>query len=328
RTIVEQIRALREARDRLEDRVADRTRELERANEALHTEHRERLRAEEKQRELLREYARVSRAHSVGQTASGLAHELNQPLGAVANYVEGCLVRLERGAPARGDGAPDELATDELAAALGKARDAALRAGAIVARIRRLAARGAPEFLPVDAAALVREVAEFMDEEARRRGVRLEVRLDPAAPAGEPPGRATAAAAGTARDLIVVTGDRVQLQQVLTNFLTNAFDAVAAAAPPQPRVALGLCVSGEGRVELFVEDNGDGLPPGAADRVFDAFYSGRAHGTGIGLAIARSIAEAHGGALSVRSEPGAGARFALSLPASRTDASSLAAPPP
>ncbi|QDT14693.1 ATP-binding protein [Alienimonas californiensis] len=297
RTIADQIDALREARDRLEDRVADRTRELKRANAALHREHEDRLRAEEKQRDLLREYARVGRAQSVGQTASGLAHELNQPLGAVANYVEGCLVRLERGRLERGERTPDGLAE-----ALLKARDAALRAGAIVARIRRLAARGPAEFVPLDPAALVREVAEFMEEDARRRGVRLDLRLDPAA--------------GTARDLMAVTGDRVQLQQVLTNFLTNAFDAIAAAAPAQPRVTLGLCAPDGGRVELFVEDNGDGLSPKAADRAFDAFYSGRAHGTGIGLAVARSIAEAHGGTLSVRSERGAGARFALSLPVS------------
>ncbi|NNJ26620.1 ATP-binding protein [Alienimonas chondri] len=297
RTIAGQIGALRDARDRLEDRVEDRTRELERANEALHREHRDRLEAEEKQRELLHESARVGRAQSVGQTASGLAHELNQPLGAVANYVEGCLLRLE---------SEGGVELGELATALGKARDAALRAGAIVARIRRLAERGTTEFVPLDPVEVLDEVAEFMGEEARRRGVCLEVRLDATLPADS--------GDGTARDLFRVSGDRVQLQQVLTNFLTNAFDAVDAAAPPRPRVSLGLCVPNDGSVELFVEDNGDGLPAEAADRVFDAFYSGRAHGTGIGLAIARSIAEAHGGTLAVRSEPGAGARFSLSLP--------------
>ena len=319
RTIADQIVALREARDRLEDRVADRTRELERANAALQREHRDRLRAESKQRELLREYARVGRAQSVGQTASGLAHELNQPLGAVANYVEGCLVRLERG-----NGSPGELA-----AALGRARDAALRAGAIVSRIRRLAERGPTEFAPLDPAALLRDVAEFMGEEFRRRGVRLDVRpeIDPGAAAR--PSEPDAGPGGTARDLIVVSGDRVQLQQVLTNFLTNALDAVGAAAPAEPRVTMGLRGPGGGRIELFVEDNGDGLTPEGMDRAFDAFYSDRAHGTGIGLAIGLAIAEAHGGTLSVRSERGAGARFALSLPSAvRPQASRPSAVPP
>ncbi len=301
RTIAGQVAALRDARDRLEERVADRTRDLEHANAALHREHRDRLQAEEKQRNLLREYARVGRAQSIGQTASGLAHELNQPLGAVVNYIEGCLLRLEPGPAGNADrGDANAGAGREVTAALRKARDAALRAGTIVARIRRRAARGPVEFAPLDPAALAGEVAEFMREEARRRGVRLECRI-------EPP---------TARNVNLITGDRVQLQQVLTNFLTNAFEAVEAAGSPDPQVILGVCAPGPGRVELFVEDNGDGLAPHEADRVFDAFYSGRARGTGIGLAIARSIAEAHGGELSVRSVPGAGARFGLSLPGS------------
>ena len=205
RTIAAQIAALRDARDRLEDRVADRTRDLKHANAALHREHRDRLRAEEKQRELPREYARVGRVHSIDQTASGLAHELNQPLGAAANDVEGCLARLERGAATK----PNRL--EDLAEAMRKARDAALRAGTIVARVRRIAERGPAEFVPLDPAALVREVAELMEDQARRRGVRLDLQCGPPDPLD---GRVEAARSSEpARHVCVsrVVGDRVQL---------------------------------------------------------------------------------------------------------------------
>ena len=298
RTIGRQVAALREARDRLEERVQDRTAELRRANADLEragadlrAEHAERLAAEERQRRLLEDLARAARVSTLGETAAGLAHELNQPLGAVANYVEGCAVRVERG----------DSDSADLLAALRRARDAALRAGAIVSRIRRFAARGPGDRAAVDPARLLAEVAVFVAEDAARRGVRVEVRSAPNLPA--------------------LLADPVQLQQGLVNFLSNAFEAVAAAAPPDPRVLLaGRAVGGPGggRVELSVEDNGDGVPPGERDRIFDAFHSGRARGTGMGLAITRSIVEAHGGTVRVDSPVGpggAGSRFAMTLPA-------------
>ena len=283
RTIGRQVAALRDARRRLEDRVRERTADLETANAALREEHRERLRAEDRQRDLLREYGRASRVNALGEMAAGLAHELNQPLGAVANYVEGCLLRVERGGE-------DPAA---LAAALRKARAAALRAAAIVKRVRGFVSRDAGGAVPVAPADLLADVAGLVREDARRRGVRLEVR--------------------TAPDLPPVLVDPVQIQQALFNFLTNAFDAVEAAGVPEPRVRLSADAA-RGRVRFAVEDNGEGVPPELRDRIFDAFHSGRAHGMGMGLAIARTVAEAHHGELAVEAVAGGGARFRLTLP--------------
>jgi two-component system sensor kinase FixL len=289
RLIEHQVDALREARDALEGRVRERTAELERANRELTRESEERARAEQRQRALLEQFSRVARTNTVGEMATGLAHELNQPLGAIANYVEGCLVALDAPAPALG----------EVKGALNKVLANTLRAGAIVKRIRQFVTRGAAErrwFAPNTLAA---DVDEFCRDEAERRGIALRTELAP--------------------DLPNVWGDPVQLQQVLVNFIRNAFDAIAASQAVNPLIVITTSLPSPGAVEFGVTDNGEGIPGERIGQVFDAYFSTRDHGMGMGLAISRTIIESHQGTLGVESSPGAGSTFRFTLPTAGGD---------
>ena len=287
RTIARQIVALGAARDELEQRVRERTGELERANRDLAREARERTRAEERHRSLVEQFSHVARTTAVGEMAGGLAHELNQPLGAIANYAEGCLVTLDDGA------GPSKLV--EVRAAVEKILAATLRAGAIVKRIRRFVTRQASIRERFDPTRLVLDVEEFVRDEAARRGVAL--RAEPA------PG------------LPYLNGDPVQLQQVLVNLLRNAFDALDAAKAPSPLVVMATEPGPEGGVGFAVTDNGEGIPGDRLARVFDAYFSTRAEGMGMGLAISRTIIEAHQGRIGVESTPGIRTTFRFTLPA-------------
>lgn len=287
--IARQFHALRAARDALEDRVRARTAELENANRSLAHEAEKRARAEQRQRTLLEQLSRATRTNTIGEMASGLAHELNQPLGAIANYAEGCLVALDAPAPP----------LDDVRGALGKILATTLRAGAIVKRIRQFVTRGETTRQPVEPGTLALEVEELLRDEAVRRGIALRTELAP--------------------DLPKVSGDPVQLQQVLVNLVRNAFDAVAAAQSADPIVVMKTAGTADGAVELLVTDNGEGIPAARIAQVFDAYFSTRDHGMGMGLAISRTIIEAHQGTLGVESCPGQSTTFRFTLPAASAD---------
>ncbi len=274
RVIGQSLRELRAARDGLEQRVRERTAELELANREIAAEHTERLAAEGRHRALVEQLSHAARVNTMGEMASGLAHELNQPLGAIANYVGGCLERIRVPNP--------DL--DALRAALDKAHGAAIRAGEIVRRIRSFVTRHAFEQKLVSPADVAQEAVEFIRPDAERRGIRLEILLAP--------------------DLPHVVGDSVQLQQVLLNLMRNAFDAIQATNPVNPQVLVRVERSSAGDVSFAVVDNGEGLGPEALRRLFDPFFSTRADGMGMGLAISRGIVEAHGGKISAASDPG------------------------
>lgn len=291
RVIERQVADLRAARDRLEDRVRERTAELEASHRELEDEHRERLAAEERHRRLLEQLGHAARVNTMGEMATGLAHELNQPLGAIANYVGGCLEQLDAG---RGD-------PSQLRGALERAQEATLRAGEIVRRVRRFATRH--EFRPeaVDPARLASETIDFLRDEASRRDISLAVEPAP--------------------DLPSVSGDPVQLQQVLVNLIRNSFDAVDAARsapnakPMRGNVIVSVGRSPDGNVSFAVIDNGEGLPAERKDKMFDPFFSTRAGGMGMGLAISRSIVEAHHGKIEAESDPGVRTCIRFTLPA-------------
>jgi C4-dicarboxylate-specific signal transduction histidine kinase len=285
RLIRRQVSELGAARDELERRVRERTAELERANARLEVEEAERRRAEERQRRLLEQLGRAARADAVGAMASGLAHELNQPLGAIANYAEGCLVALD---------AP-EPPLDEIRGAVERVLAASIRAGRIIQRIRAFVTRREPAFEIVEPGRVAREVVEFCGEQARRRGVRLDLAVAP--------------------DLPSVHADPVQIQLVLVNLVTNGLDALDAAELEQPHIVLEVIPGPDGEVEYRVIDNGEGIEPTQRDRIFDTFFSTRADGMGMGLAISRTIVEAHGGRIAAESEPGVGTTFRFRLPA-------------
>jgi two-component system sensor kinase FixL len=270
-----QISELRQARDELEARVRERTRELELAGE--------------RHRALVEQFGHVARTTTIGEMATGLAHELNQPLGAIANYTEGCLVELARPHPA----------LDEIRTALERLLATTLRAGQIIDRIRKFVTRQEPRRERFEPNRVVEEVQEILQGEAEQRVI--SVRLD------------------LAPDLPRLWGDPVQIQQVLVNLVRNAFEALAASQPLQPMLVMQTRRAESGGVEFAVIDNGEGIDPGSLDRVFDAYFSTRAGGLGMGLAICRTLIEAHQGRLTVTSCPGVRTTFLFTLPAGNSD---------
>lgn len=239
-----------------------------------------RRRADDRTREHQAELARVGRLGLLGQVAAGLAHELNQPLAAASLQAE-VAARLLAADPPR---------VAEGAAAAREAADQARRAGEIVAALRRMARPPVPGVGRIDLNAVARAAVALLAETARRAGVAVELALDELPPAA---------------------GDRVQAELVLVNLIQNAVEAAGGAAGPRA-VTVGTAAVGR-NVFVAVRDSG----PGVADpgRAFDWFYTTKPTGLGLGLALSRSIAEAHGGALTAEPAPGGGAIFTLTLPA-------------
>ena len=243
----------------------------------------DRLAAEERIREHLADLAHMDRVKTAGQLAAGLAHELNQPLAAVCLQAE-LASRL---------GPTDQ---PELADALREISDQSHRAADIIRTLRRMVRRDDPAQDPVDLNEVARTVARVIDWQARRAGV--EVRLLLADDPPPPP----------------VLGDRVQLEQVAFNLLQNAIDALTETAAGPKIAQVETAAAGADRVTLTVRDTGPGLPPGGAGRVFERFYTTKPNGVGMGLAISRSIVEAHGGELYLSPTVGGGAAFTVALP--------------
>jgi two-component system sensor kinase FixL len=291
RLIARQFAELTAARDALERRVAERTGELGQATRDLARAALQRAQAEERHRRLLEQFGHVARTTTIGEMASGLAHELSQPLGAVANYAEGCLVALDAPEP--------DLA--QVRAALERLLATTHRASEIVKRIRRFVTRHAPTVEPFDPNRLADEVAGFFGDEARRRGVTLRLDLAPQLP--------------------LLWGDPVQIQQVLVNLVRNAFEALAAARPElaDPTIVIATRPADECGAEFAVTDNGEGIPAERLGRVFDPYFSTRDEGMGMGLAISRTLVEAHQGRFSVESTPGVRTTFRFTLPGRADD---------
>ena len=270
-----QVFELGQAHEELETRVQERTRELELAKD--------------RHRTLLEQFSHAGRTSAIGEMASSLAHELKQPLGAIANYAEGCLVELGREQPA----------VEQVKMALEKLRAATLRSGQIIERIRKFVTRHELRREPFEPNSVVADVEEILRDEARQRGIAVNMHL--------------------ACDLLWVLGDTVQVQQVLVNLVGNAFEAIAAAKPLNPTVVIETDRAGDDGVAFRVTDNGEGIDQERMGKVFDAYFSTRADGMGMGLAISRTIIEAHQGEISVTSEPGVQTTFQFSLPAVRGD---------
>ena len=270
-----QVQELHRARDDLEERVRQRTVELEIATERHHT--------------LVEEFSRVARTTSVGEMATGLAHELKQPLGAIANYAEGCLVELSSPRPA----------IQEVTVALEKLLAATMRTGKIIERIRQFVTRQAPSASRLIRTSLSRRFrASFAMRLAHRR---VDVMLD------------------LAPDLPKILGDAVQIQQVLINLVRNSLDAMASARRSDPTVLIQTKQDDSGGVAFSVTDNGEGIAEESLSRVFEAYFSTRAGGMGMGLAISRTIVEAHQGRITFTSVPNAATTFRFTLPAAPTD---------
>lgn len=242
----------------------------------------EKERDELKLKELQAELVHVSRLSAMGTMASTLAHELNQPLTAVANYLEETRDMLA--------GATDEPAT-VMREALTEAAHEIFRAGNIVRRLREFVSRGEVDKRLEELPSLIEDAGRLALAGARERGVRTLITLDP---------RATP-----------VLVDRVQIQQVFVNLMRNAVEAMAHSQVRDLSVETKL--RSDGLVEITVQDTGAGISPEIRARLFEAFVSSKQEGMGLGLSICRTIVEAHGGRIWAEyPEPG-GTRFHFTL---------------
>lgn len=246
----------------------------------------ERQRDEARVRELQTELAHVSRLTALGEMASALAHEINQPLTAVTNFLRGSRRILDQGAEGR---------LGLLGEAIDQAADQALRAGQIIRRLRDFVSRGETQHRDEDLRGLVEEACALALVGSAERGVRTSFTFDPAA--------------------ATVRADRIQIQQVVVNLVRNALEAMGDVE----RRALHVSTAAlpDGMVEVTVRDTGSGLAPEVAGRLFQPFVTTKPTGMGVGLSICRTIVEAHDGTIGAQRSEGGGTTFWFTLPSGR-----------
>ncbi len=234
--------------------------------------------------ELQSEIAHVSRLSAMGEMASALAHELNQPLAAISNYMKGSRRLLA---------SSEDPNAARIATAMDRAAEQALRAGQIIRRLRDFVARGESEKRVESLSKLIEEAGALGLTGAREQGVLLRFNLDPDC------------------DLVLV--DRVQIQQVLVNLFRNALEAMADTN--RRELVVTNARASEDMIEVEVSDTGHGFSDDVQTKLFQTFFTTKETGMGVGLSISRTIVEAHGGRMSVECNPSGGATFRLTLPA-------------
>ena len=245
----------------------------------------ERERAQAQLRQRQAELAHVSRLSTMGEMASSLAHEINQPLSAIANYAQACLQAMESG---RTD-------ADEIREDIAQIASQAERAGEIVRRTRGFVRKDESQQKRVDIADLVREAADLAEVEAREYGVSLRLELD--------------------RGTRLVVADAVQIEQVILNLVRNGLEAMKHRHKGRRKLSIRTTSADGGCVEVAVHDSGMGVPADQMDRLFEPFFTTKPEGMGMGLPISRTIVEAHGGRLWASANPDRGMTFRFTLPA-------------
>jgi len=283
--------ALRRARNELQMRVEERTAELRQTNQQLVAEIAERQRAEEAYREAQAELARVSRMSALGVLAASISHEVNQPLAAVVTNADACAMWL----------ASDPPNLDEVRAGVDSIAREGTRASDVVRRIRAMFTKAAPERASVQINDLIREAGGLLHAEIVKNGVELELELDEGLPE--------------------TLADRVQLQQVLVNLVQNGIEAMSTVADRPKRLVIRTETTPAGEILVAVRDSGVGIEAKDQKRIFNAFFTTKAQGMGMGLSISHSIIEAHGGRLWARSNGDHGATLEFTLAARPTTAS-------
>ena len=242
----------------------------------------ERQKTEARLQELQTELVHISRLTAMGEMASALAHELNQPLSAIANYLKGAKRLLA-------DRTDDD--SKVVRGAMDKAAEQSLRAGQIIRRLRDFVARGESERRVESINKLIEEASALALVGAKEHGVRVRLQID------------------QAHDLILA--DKVQIQQVLLNLLRNAIEAVVQGE--RRELLVSSKPSGTGMVEVSVADTGSGISADIAAQLFQPFVTTKPQGMGVGLSISRTIIEAHGGQIWTEPNPGGGAIFKFTL---------------
>jgi PAS domain S-box-containing protein len=243
----------------------------------------ERKLAEETVRKTLAELAHVARVTTMGELVTSIAHEVNQPLAAIATNAQVCLRWLTRDVP----NLEEVRKAAELIARDGK------RASDVISRIRALVRKTGSEKEQLNIDRAIEEVVHLMEEEALRKGVVLRTEL--------------------AGDLPFVLADRVQLQQVLLNLIINGVEAMSSVADGRRELLVYSCLHESKQVLVGVQDFGFGIEPENLKKIFDPFYTTKSQGMGMGLAISRSIVENHGGKLWASPNDGPGATFKFTL---------------
>ena len=231
------------------------------------------------------EVAHLSRVTTLGEISGSLAHELNQPLGAILANTEAAELHLQSATPN----------LDEVRAILADIRKDDLRAGEIIHGIRAFLRRRELAMQPLKLDQLASEAVKLISADAATRNITIGLEIPP--------------------DLPRVLGDRVHLQQVLVNLLVNSMDAVSTCPEPLRRIFIRAAHHAPDRVEIAVSDTGVGIPPVNVGKVFDPFHTTKPGGLGLGLSICRSIVEAHGGAMAIENnlDRGATVRFTLAV---------------
>jgi C4-dicarboxylate-specific signal transduction histidine kinase len=240
--------------------------------------------AQEALAEAQAQLAHANRVATLGALAASIAHEVNQPLAAIVANGDANLRWLDRPVPQ----------LDTVREGLERMIADAQRASSVVNRVRALARKDPSEHRLIDLNAVINDVVKLVQREIASQAVSLRLELAPALPA--------------------VRGDRVQLQQLIINLVINGIQAMAGIDGRPRRLTIRSGRDEAGVVRLCVEDSGNGIDPANVNRLFDAFYTTKSGGMGLGLSICRSIVEAHGGRISASNHGGGGARFAFTLP--------------
>jgi two-component system sensor kinase FixL len=246
----------------------------------------ERQKTEARLQELQSELVHISRLTAMGEMASTLAHELNQPLSAISNYLKGSRRMLESIADER---------SEVLRDALDKAADQAMRAGQIIRRLRDFVSRGESERRVESITKLVEEASALALVGVKDRGIRVQFQFDPSV------------------DLVLA--DRVQVQQVLLNLIRNAMDAMEEVATRD--LIVTVAPADDNQVRISVSDTGSGIDPEVAKHLFQPFVTSKRQGMGVGLSISRAIVEAHGGRIWAEANRDGGTIFHFTLTAVR-----------
>jgi PAS domain S-box-containing protein len=231
----------------------------------------------------------TSRLITMGEMASSLAHELNQPLSAIANYCAGCIKRMQAG----------NYRFEDLLAAMQKASDQAERAGKIIRRMRDMVKKSDPKREPVSLEELVDEARAFADIEAQRTGTQIEVDIP--------------------ENLPRIVVDRIMIEQVLLNLVKNGIEAMNSVPFDRRKLLLQARLNEDEMLEIAISDHGHGLAEEDIERIFMPFYTTKPEGMGIGLAICRSIIEFHQGRLWVEHRREGGTVFRFTVPIEEKD---------
>ena len=248
----------------------------------------QRQETEARLQELQSELIHISRLTAMGEMASTLAHELNQPLSAIANYIKGSRRLMENEADER---------WGRLRDALEKAADQALRAGDIIRRMRDFVSRGESERRVESIAKLIEEASALALVGAKEHGVRVRFQFD------------------SNHDLVLA--DKVQVQQVLLNLVRNAIEAMVEVEGEDRDLVLSTAPAGDDMVEVSVADTGPGLAEEVARQLFQPFVTTKRHGMGVGLSISRTIIQSHGGEIWAEPNPAGGTVFRFTLASGR-----------